>query len=825
MDKRPLAQAIIAYVGGILFLLDGAWYIPPILLFLFLWMNAELIKLQKFKPLTLLLVTCMVSFLIGTYQTQMEQSYRAKYADCLEKEMPAVLQGTVCKKETKNNQYLVYLSNVILKVNNQNYSTNQVLIYLDTDQYRIGKTIVVKGKIKKFKEAVNEGGFDQKAYYQSLKVDYKFEIEKLLGTYGTASVWKEKISELSDKLKQNYTKITNEKNASIFGTMILGDKNSLDPETKTLYQHAGISHILVISGLHISMLGMGLFGLLRKCKRGLLSSVVLAGVLLVFYAQLTGWGVSTIRAVSMFALAMIAKCLGKTYDRITALAIAVLLILMENPFLISHAGFQLSIGAIVGIILAGEQAATWKMSGMIQLVTIPILLLSFYEIPIWSLIVNMLILPLSGCLLVSGLVSTIVGSLWIWLGRMILMPACLILGFYEKVCQFVERMPVSMWVMGHPSKWQIIVYYVILLLGMSYFGKKRSQVEVVWLEKVEKSKKAEKAKQSEKAKHLEKAVSGCFHNNQNHHIENLEMKFKKRFFSLRTYGIHRFIWIIGLFTLLVVRLPHSTRIDVLDVGQGDGICMQLSSGENLFVDGGSSDVSKVGQYRILPYLKYNGIGKIDIWFVSHLDSDHVSGLIEVLENSYPVKRIVVASSAIKNENWDKLTRAANANNTQIRSMNPGDKIQLKSSFIQSLFPRNDYAVDNINARSMVLLFQEKDFRGILTGDITSKEEEWLLKNTKILGVTWYKAAHHGSKYSNSDVWLERLSPQISTISYGAKNWYGHPNKEAVEHMQESGSRVFHTAKEGQIRIALNGDRMKIRNYRNPLEVIDYPVLE
>lgn len=811
MSERPLTQVVIAYVGGILFLLCREWYIPPALLSLFVLMNAKRLKSHNYTSLAILLGMYFVFFGIGVYQTQREQDYRAKYADCLEDKMPAVLQGTIYKKEKKNEQYLIYLSNVILKINNQKYSTNQVLIYLNTDQYRVGKTIVVKGKIRKFNQATNEGGFDQKAYYQSLKVDYKFEIEELMGTYGTASIWKEKINEVCDKLKQNYTKMTNEKYASIFCTMILGDKNALDPETKALYQHAGISHILVISGLHISMLGMGLFSLLRKCKGSLTSSVVLAGVLLLFYAQLTGWGVSTVRAVAMFALAMLARCLGKTYDRITALALAVFFVLIDNPFLITYAGFQLSVGAIVGIILAGEQADTWRMSGMIQLVTIPLLLLSFYEIPIWSLIVNMVILPLSGCLLVSGLVSTIAGSAWIWLGKIAIFPACMILWFYEKVCQLVECMPISMWVIGHPSNWQIITYYVFLFCGVYYFDKKRLQLELRWSEKSKEKINKEKIKQLQKRR--------------NDICMNWKNKIGKNWLGIRMYGIYKFIWIIGIFSLLVIRLPHQTRIDILDVGQGDGICMQLASGKNFFVDGGSMDVSKVGQYRILPYLKYNGIGQIDCWFVSHLDTDHVSGLMEALENSYPVKQIVLSSTAVKNENWDKLKVAAKKNRTQISYMRPGDKIISKGASIQCLFPKKDYPVEDINARSMVLLFQEKEFSGVLVGDITSKEETWLLKNTNFSNITWYKAAHHGSKYSNCSEWLNKLTPQISTISYGSNNWYGHPNKEAVANMKEAGSRIYETAKQGQIQIMLTREGMKIRNYRNPLEVMDYPVLE
>ena len=818
MSKRPLAQAVIAYVGGIMLLLCKEWYIPPGTLFLFAVMNVDWIKGRKSKTLLVLFAVWIVFFWAGFHQTQKEQSYRARYADCLEKEMPAVLQGMIYKKEKKNEQYLIYLTNVTLRVNNQNYSTNQVLVYLNTDEYRIGKTIVVKGNIKKFKNAVNEGGFDQQAYYQSLKIDYKFEIEELCGSFGTADIWKEKINLIGEKLKQNYTSMTNANYASILCTMILGDKNALDPETKIIYQHAGISHILVISGLHISMLGMGIYGLLRRCKGGLVSSVALAGVFLLFYAQLTGWGVSTIRAVVMFGLAMLAKCLGKTYDRITALAIAVLVLLMNNPYLVSYAGFQLSVGAIVGIILAGEQAGTWRMSGMIQLVTIPLLLLSFSEIPVWSLIVNMLILPFSGCLLVSGLIGTVTGSVWLWLGRITVFPACMILWFYEKVCRVVDQLPFSMWVMGHPSKWQLILYYVILFWGVQYFGRMQLLIELKCSE--------ENKKNSEKERRAGCKTNECsIQKWLNDKKADEKRAIKKELLCFRTYGIRKLIWIFGLFLLLILKLPHQTRIDILDVGQGDGICMQLASGKNIFIDGGSTDVSQVGQYRILPYLKYNGIGQIDYWFVSHMDTDHVSGLIEALENSYPVKQIVISSTAGKNKNWEKLLKEAKKNHTKISYMKPGDMVRSGDASIQCIFPKKDYPVDDINARSMVLLFQEKKFRAILVGDITSVEETWLLENTRLSNITWYKAAHHGSKYSNSRAWLKRLSPQIATISYGENNWYGHPNKEAVTNMEKSGSEVFKTAKLGQIQIMLTENGMKIRNYRNPLEVRCYPMLE
>lgn len=803
---------MIAYVAGISVVLSGTWYVPAGLLLIFAWMHREAVKRHQFGLPLKLLAVCILFFLAGRYQTQRELDYRNRYLSCLEDEAPAILQGKIWKKEKKDEQYLIYLKDVSLRINNSDYSTNQVLLYLDTDDYSIGKTIVAEGKIRIFQEASNEGGFNQLAYYQSQKIDYRFELQRLCGCYGTENRILENIYRLSEKLKQNYKKLTSEKYAAILSTMILGDKYALDAETKTMYQRAGISHVLVISGLHILMIGMLLYGILRRCRGGFLSSLLLSGIFLMFYAQLTGWGVSTLRAVLMFALAMLAKWSGRTYDRMTALAAAVFLILLENPFLLTYSGFQLSVAAIVGIILAGEQAKAWEMSAMIQFMTMPLLLYSFSEIPIWSLPVNMLILPSSGCLLLSGIAGTAAGCISTGLGKLLLFPAYLILWFYEKVCQLVEHLPVSMWILGHPALWQVVLYYLVLIAGALYLQKKR---EV--LNRPAKKKKAEQKITKQKItgqKMSERKIP--------------EQKMPYRVITAvqnRGTFIRKILWLVTLIALLAFRFPQPTTIDVLDVGQGDGICLRLKSGNTVFIDGGSTDVSQVGKYRLLPYLKYHGMAEVDYWFVSHFDTDHMSGLLELLESGYPVGSLVVAKSAVENENSEELFAAAKENHTKLLFLNRGERFFMGESTFTCLFPETDYVSTDTNARSMVLLFEEGDFRGLLTGDISEKEEEWMLAHEKLPKLTWYKAAHHGSKYSNSEAWLAQLLPVVATISYGEDNRYGHPAEEAVEHMEEAGSELFATAKQGEISLILQETSLQIRNYRNPLEVRTYPVLK
>ena len=146
--------------------------------------------------------------------------------------------------------------------------------------------------------------------------------------------------------------------------MLLGEKSSLEEEIKELYQLNGLIHILSISGLHVSLLGMAVSGLLKKCGAPIWLRAPFAIGVMWCYGMMTGMGVSTWRAVFMFALHLLAELLGRTYDMLTALSLAALLMLAEQPLLVRHSGFLLSFGAVVGI---GIVLPWWK--GMLRRLT------------------------------------------------------------------------------------------------------------------------------------------------------------------------------------------------------------------------------------------------------------------------------------------------------------------------------------------------------------------------------------------------------------------------------------------------------------------------
>lgn len=790
LSKRPFVWTVVCFLIGILWGLSLKWYLLLCLLFLLgKWLadgrkyqsrmkrndGEETGKWREGKRnlkgyLFFWSALWILAFVSGGIHAGKQQEYREAYLPVLEDEMKASVCGVICKKEAKNNEYHIYLKDVILQIAGQRYRTNQVLVHLSTDEYSIGTTLLVNGTIQRFRQAVNEGGYEEEQYYHSRKVDYSLNGAEVAGCYGKKAVVGETLYQLRKKLKESLRNNANTEKAGTLAVMVLGEKSLLDSEVKKQYQKAGIAHILVISGLHVSMLGMGLFGLLRKGRRSIGFSAAVSVLLLAGYGMMTGNSASAVRAILMFTLSMGGKCLGRTYDRATGLAFAVFVLLWQNPFLVRDGGFLFSVTAVLGVILSGEDAKTWKINAGIQLMTLPLVAYYYYEIPVYALLVNLFVLPLVAPVVSLGLLGSVLGLFWKRGAQLLLYLPHILLDIIQTAGELPDLLPYAHLVVGKPEVWQICGYYMLfaLFLRMEYRQKKWSTA--------------------------------------------------KRYFAAAAQ-------ITALWLFLTFRLPHDSKIDVLDVGQGDGICVQTKEGINFFIDGGSSDVSGVGTYRIIPYLKCNGIGKMDYWFLSHMDTDHVSGLLEALEQGYEVKHLVLSAYGIRNENWERLDELAEKMGISVLYFKEGDALQLPGGRISCIFPDAENQTEDINGNSMILLYEEGNFQALFTGDTGSAQEQ-IMRTEKLTGeVDFYKAAHHGSNYSNSQEWLLYLKPKVSVISCGEKNRYGHPGKEAVEHMEEAGSDIYTTMSGGETSLVIKGDEMELRNYRNPLEAHRYPVVE
>lgn len=692
-----------------------------------------------------------------------------------------------------------------------------ILCYVEEGREpRLGSYVLVSGNAACFSQSRNPGGFDQKLYYRIQNIGFAMKKTVIIKESSTYSKYYEGLYQLRRCMEQVFDRTMSEKDASIMKAMILGNKAELDKESKQLYRKSGISHILAISGLHISLIGMGLYKLLRRVRIPTALAAVFAVVVMLMYGDMVGSSASAFRAIFMFALRMGAEVLHRTYDMLTALAMAAVGILLEQPLYIYHVGFLLSFGAIVGLGCMLEVLKTdtrqmlvnkkiqkrsewirnqcWNKitesllgSGSIFLIHFPIMLSVYYEFPIYSFLLNMVIIPAMslvmglglGCMLAGGIGasagSTLVGNTGaelVGLGGLgvicegianILAFGCQVcLRIFESLCEWSMILPGAGWIVGEPAVWRVIVFYgVVLLLFLV------------------------------------------------HRYCKYVMKGK-----LCLPFLVKMIWILAAVTLLTQKTYSGLTITMLDVGQGDCIWLETNTGHHYLIDGGSTSEDKLGEYTIVPFLKQTGTDVVDAVFLTHLDTDHTSGILDLLrgESGIKVRKVVIAKAAIRDEAYDELAGLCRTQGVSLLHVGSGDVISDGSLSLEILHPLADYITDSRNAYSLVMKLEYGNFHALFTGDV---EEDGELLVAEALPEDWechlYKAAHHGSRNSNTLELLEKIRPKLAIISCEEDNSYGHPHAETLERLANVGSKVMVTKDCGAIIIEIDKE-MEVRGW-------------
>lgn len=739
---------------------------------------------------------CALMLFLGFCDYQSAQLKRQSYLPKISSGMPLTVQGKVAGKQLKNNQYIYELTDCFVREQKGTHlyhfsmqepvSCNGILAYSDSDLVSIGEIVILNGTAELWKTAVNEGNFDAQAFYLARKTDFALKNLTLLKKHGRKSFWREGLFALKLRLKEVYAAAMEPLACGVMTAMVTGDRTLLDEETKRLYQTAGLSHVMAISGLHISIIGMTLYRFLRKrgCTFG--TAGIIAGICLYGYGTMAGMGTSIQRSAGMFGLLLLAQAAGKSYDSLNALGLMGLILLWRNPYLLWDAGFQFSFAAIVGVVWLGgcisfadashrKQKETLFVSAAVQLATLPVVTWYYYEIPLYALPVNLLVLPLMGVILSCGVAGGALGLVWLRGGAFLLCFSEKLLVLVRWLCACAAALPQSMVIVGRPKLWQVVCYYAGLA-GAAYFL------------------------YAQKSSGRAPARQVC------------------RLFCVSA----------ALLFVLLFRPPKTFELSFLDVGQGDGIYLHSESGCDMFVDGGSTSEKQVGTYRMLPFLKYKGVKSIDVWFVSHTDEDHISGLRELLTAGYAIDTLVFAETILRDEAYEVLAKLAEKNGTELLYVKAGDTLYLGDARLSVLFPAgtDDESLalaEDKNANSLVFSYEENGFCGLFTGDTGAEQERAILKTREQLaaagktengriGIDVYKAAHHGSRYSNSSELLERISPRISVISCAENNRYGHPHTEAVARMKESGSEVFCTMDAGQITIKIRDGGLLVEQF-------------
>jgi competence protein ComEC len=328
--------------------------------------------------------------------------------------------------------------------------------------------------------------------------------------------------------------------------------------------------------------------------------------------------------------------------------------------------------------------------------------------------------------------------------------------FYQLLCNITDNIPFNRLCLGRPEIWQIVIYYACLLTAV-YIVKNNG---------------------------------------------------KKWAYSLTALCVSLLV--------LCFRFSYGLEVHMIDVGQGDGIFVSTKGLKCLF-DGGSSDISGVGTYRIYTFLKSHGVSELDYVFVSHTDKDHISGINELIEMNgltFKIKTLVLPYyiNADSEENYIQLRQSAENAGIRVLYASAGNMDISAGDFsLTCVSPYTTASYSDINASSAVYMLEYKDFSMLFTGDMTQESEKMLLdRGTDLSSVDCLKVAHHGSKTSSSDEFIAKISPKLSLISCGIDNSYGHPSAHTVETLESVGCDIYETDKCGQISLYYAMDGVKVK---------------
>ena len=704
-------------------------------------------------------------------------------------------------------------------------------IYLD---YINGDYICMSGTVSVPDSATNPGTFDQYIYLRNK--GYYLCISN--GTIESGNHRPYSIEGFLYGIKNRCTKIIDNsfdsESAGIVKAMLVADKSTLDKNIKKLYSENGIAHIMAISGVHVAIIGMTLYGFLRKLRIGRLISGTFSIAIIILYGIMTGMSSSTERAVIMLILSIAAEYFGRKTDAPTSMGFAMIIMVLGNPYVILDAGFQLSFAAITGVTVVAPQLRKLlrmfkrfikeadekkkqkhkKIMSLRKMIiklidalvvgiasfitTTPVIIYYYYQFPPYSILINLIVIPLVSLIVGGSILVVLTGLFFTGAAVVMTYPVRLILFGYKYLCIFASGLPGASVLVGHISIGMVFVYYlsvvlIFAILRMIRIGKTERGGPILYL------------------------------------------MLATVLFLTVVYEVYSY--------------DKSLKIVYMDVGQGDGVLLRTSGHGGILIDGGSSSNKRVGEYVMVPVLKYYGVSEVEYAFVSHGDVDHVSGLEYLLNEEQSGVHVVnlVLPEYGDQDALQELKSEATVNNVNIIYMKPGDNITYNHQHaetinIECLYPDEEagQSVLDTNNLSMILKttitwdVREADIENLnkssdsdaslsllFVGDAGIAAEKRLIelygKNSlgeisDSIACDILKVGHHGSRNSSGSDFLKRVSAMYGIISCGKDNRYGHPHAETLERLKMADTKYMTTKEHGAIILSIERGDWSLSGY-------------
>ena len=771
--KRPILIATLGFITGIIW---GLYFniVSFIVIIVFSFLLKILLKnkniriIKVFINKKVLILFCIV-FLIGNlYIKYLEKDYSKIYknlnkCNCI---------GTiVSEKEEKDYTYIYKIKIKEInnnKVRNKNFyisvkkKTNYKLEYADE--------ILFEGEYIKPEVQRNYKGFNYSMYLKSEGIYGTIRIDKEIKVLrkNNLNVITIMANKLRNQIINNANKIFPNNSKGVFLGILLGYDEYISDEIKQNFSDSSLSHLLAVSGAHVSYVVLGMFILFKYIKIPKKFNKIFSCILLIFYLYIINFTPSVTRAVIMSIISIIQVILYRKQDIATTISFSSLLILISNPYKILNIGFLLSYAGTVGIIVFSKKFEELKeekikikllktMKSMCfvtisaQILILPITIYYFNTISATFIISNIIAGIIIGPITIIGLVIIIVSFINLRLTAVIAKIYNILLLVLLKSTQIIAKLPISKIYVITPSIISVIIYYLLIFTIFITFIIKKSKRYYL-----------------------------------NRKLDKLILKLKN---IIKSNFIIIIIVVILFLVVFIIfnRIPRDLKVNFIDVGQGDSCMITTPSNKKIIIDSGGSESYDVGKNILFPYLLDRKVTKVDYIIISHFDTDHCKGF-EYVMNNINVKNVIISKQPEDSENYKEFLKIVKKRKINIIVVDNGDKIFIeKNLYIYILWPDSDNFVSEnaLNNNSIVCKVVYNNFSMLFTGDIEKIAEEQIIKlyeNSNALKSTVLKVAHHGSKSSSIEEILEKIKPKIALIGVGESNKFGHPNDGVIERL-------------------------------------------
>lgn len=602
-------------------------------------------------------------------------------------------------------------------------------------------------------------------FFSEWEQNFKSEIRKLLDGYGLEA-------------------------KSVLIALLWGEETDLSPDTETLFRHFGLSHLLVISGLHFALLALLIFKAIRLALKPWpriflwmpAPRLAAAGTLL----ALTGYyffcesSPSVTRAYIAVTCYLTATLIQRSKDALNILFLAAILILALEPADLFNPSFQFSFLAAVSLLFIyptlkrlipfseTDSAPTWRQKLIGKSVDLflvnfsvfigltPFLVYHFHELNSVSLIMNLWAVPLIEMVIVPvGLIALALAFVSMGAAQSLL---SLSLFLTEGMLRFLK------WMAPHipepnlvfpPHGWELALYAVLVLAAVlpgriKARGMVAGAILIVFA-----------------------ADIAWLHWQWNH--------------------------------------SDSLKVTQLDVGQGDAILVRLPGPHAVLIDGGGSPYFDIGKNVLIPYLLHERIPRLDAVILTHSDSDHYLGLSAVLKE-YPEAILWWNGAPEKSPAFDAF--AEGVPEFKRRVVAAGDQIPLtRDSTIEALWPTAEISSKD-NNRSLVLKLTDRGRTALFTGDIEKSVEAELVRAGLLSKIDYLKVAHHGSRTSSTEDFLNATSPKIASLGAGISNRFGHPHLKTIDRFERMNIPLYRTDRDGAIEVEWAGEAINVKKFND-----------